>query len=437
MGQITKIYGKCYDLSEFKHPGGLTSIQLAYDRDASGLFTMHHPFVSKEKLQSILEKYEVKDFKSPELSDLNTIESDTTNFVYDTEFSRELISEVKRYFQQRSNGQSLTVTTKTTITKWVIIWLLSIFNIWSGYLWISGHLASLFLFPISAWLLSVHTFHDAYHFSLSNKPLINDVFGIIGSYFVSPEAWLYQHNIGHHANTNILNKDPDLHHGDYVSRMHPGIRFKPLYLIQRWTHFLLVWTSSFFGAAIRPTISRFSSGKYYPGMVNMKIGLREVMTNLCLTVLFIFRIAPIFMFQSIIKGVIFVLINFIVSSLVFMINTQLTHLSEDCINLPTPETKIDWYKHQVVSSCNFGTNRDTFLNTMHSIFVTFCSGALNYQIEHHLFPGVNQAHLPAISRIVKSVCIKHSVPYKSFEGYVDAFAHHYKYVLMLSNETDG
>lgn len=110
-----------------------------------------------------------------------------------------------------------------------------------------------------------------------------------------------------------------------------------------------------------------------------------------------------------------------------MINTQLTHLSDKCM-----EKETDWYKHQVSSSCNFGIKRNTFMNKMHSMVVTFFSGGLNYQIEHHLFPGVNQWHLPAISQLVQLVCQKHNVPYKSFEGYADAFIHHLRYILKLS-----
>ena len=46
-------------------------------------------------------------------------------------------------------------------------------------------------------------------------------------------------------------------------------------------------------------------------------------------------------------------------------------------------------------------------------FVEFHYGYFNYHIEHHLFPTFKPSLLKKISPIVKSVCIKHGVPYIS------------------------
>lgn len=282
MEHLTKINDTYYDLNFFNHPGGNTAIQHAYGRDATGLFVMHHPFVSKEKLRSILKKYEVPDPTKDviESNPVTRISSDQHGFVYDTDFSRDLISTVKQYFHSLTTKKSLSQITKSTYTKWIIIFGLIIFNFVNMYLWLYGYLISLLLFPVSSWLLAVHTFHDACHFSLSHRPIINNLFSVFGFYFVSPEAWFYEHNIGHHTKTNILSEDPDLHHGEYLSRMHKDIEFKYKYMIQGLTHFLFVWPLSFFGIAIRPTISRITSGKYYESITNMKFCLRELLLNL-------------------------------------------------------------------------------------------------------------------------------------------------------------
>ncbi len=47
-------------------------------------------------------------------------------------------------------------------------------------------------------------------------------------------------------------------------------------------------------------------------------------------------------------------------------------------------------------------------------------GGLNYQIEHHLFPGMPRNHLPEAAPIVQAYCAKHGIPYHQtgvFEGY--------------------
>ncbi|CAM9158112.1 unnamed protein product [Discosporangium mesarthrocarpum] len=44
------------------------------------------------------------------------------------------------------------------------------------------------------------------------------------------------------------------------------------------------------------------------------------------------------------------------------------------------------------------------------------SNGLNYQIEHHLFPGVNHEHLPLLAPAVRRVCEENGVRYKSFSS---------------------
>ena len=69
--------------------------------------------------------------------------------------------------------------------------------------------------------------------------------------------------------------------------------------------------------------------------------------------------------------------------------------------------KISWAEAQVRTSGNwYPTN--WFLS-----FVEFHYGYFNYHIEHHLFPTLKPSLLKKISPVVRSVCIKHGVPYIS------------------------
>jgi fatty acid desaturase len=49
----------------------------------------------------------------------------------------------------------------------------------------------------------------------------------------------------------------------------------------------------------------------------------------------------------------------------------------------------------------------------------FLSNGLNYQIEHHLFPGLNHCHLSHISPVVQSTCEEYGVCYKSYATWSD------------------
>lgn len=106
------------------------------------------------------------------------------------------------------------------------------------------------------------------------------------------------------------------------------------------------------------------------------------------------------------KAFILVITTRIIYSLYFMINTQLTHIHTDCMN----ENEC-WYTHQVITSANHGIGLK---------FHTLFSAGLNYQIEHHLFPNVNQHYYHDLHKIVKQLCDKYDIQYKVHNGYLDA-----------------
>ena len=208
--KITKINGIYYDLSTFDHPGGKTAILHSFDRDATILFKSHHPFVSENKLETTLKKYEITDL--PEGYTLFEGEKDIPQFNYDTEFFKELKHEVRKYFETESKqrGIKLLEATKATPWRWFQLFVLTIFKIFSNIIWIQGWWISLILFPLFDWICSVNIFHDASHFAMSINPTVNLWLAYIhGISLTSPQYWFHQHNIAHHTYSNIPHKDPD------------------------------------------------------------------------------------------------------------------------------------------------------------------------------------------------------------------------------------
>jgi fatty acid desaturase len=78
----------------------------------------------------------------------------------------------------------------------------------------------------------------------------------------------------------------------------------------------------------------------------------------------------------------------------------------------------DWAKRQI---CNSGN----FMNS--SVIWSFLFGGINYQIEHHLFPNMNNSHYRTIAPLVKQFCLEKNIPYihKStwFETYSNFMKH--------------
>ena len=146
--KFTKINNKYYDLTNFKHPGGETALWHSYGRDATILFKSHHPFVSENKLELILKKYEISEL--PNEYKLIKGEENVTKFRFDTEFSKELKTEIKKYFNKQSklNNIKLLEATKATYSKWTIITLLTLIKIFCTILWIKGYWSSILFISI-------------------------------------------------------------------------------------------------------------------------------------------------------------------------------------------------------------------------------------------------------------------------------------------------
>lgn len=65
---------------------------------------------------------------------------------------------------------------------------------------------------------------------------------------------------------------------------------------------------------------------------------------------------------------------------------------------------------------------------------TFLCGALNYQTEHHLFPGISQYHYPALAPIVRQTCNEFGLPYLYAKDFPAAFAAHWRYLKAMGSE---
>lgn len=78
-------------------------------------------------------------------------------------------------------------------------------------------------------------------------------------------------------------------------------------------------------------------------------------------------------------------------------------------------TQPDFYRLQIT----------TTRNVHGSAFVHWFMGGLSYQVEHHLYPQMPRNNLPEMAAMVRRVCQKHGIPYKStslWEGTMEVLA---------------
>jgi len=89
--------------------------------------------------------------------------------------------------------------------------------------------------------------------------------------------------------------------------------------------------------------------------------------------------------------------------------------------------KVDWGVMQVSNSSNFSNH------WAHDLFAAL-NGSINYQIEHHLFPGMSHIHLPRIAPIVRQTCEEFNVPYAAYTSLAGAW---YSFLVTVKSVMTG
>lgn len=288
--------------------------------------------------------------------------------------------------------------------------------------------------PITGWLalgcwlvmgvgmagVGMSVMHDGVHGSASKHTWVNDLMG--GSMYLmgsSVLTWRIQHNGAHHTHTNIDKVD-----GDIDSR--GLLRFSehaPLKRIHRFQHLhafffygLLTITKLVLDFVTLAQFNRDGSTaaqKADPTREMVKLAVLKV----AYVVVFIglpLAFAAITWWELLLG---FLLMHFAASVILGTV-FQLAHIVEGAEQpLPDPQGVVanDWVVHEMMTTANFA--RDHRL-------LTWFTGGLNHQIEHHLFPNVCHVHYSTIAPIVERTAREHGVPYNHYPRLRGALASH-------------
>ncbi len=282
-------------------------------------------------------------------------------------------------------------------------------------------LAVILTVPMSAWTalllvilmgagmagVGMGVMHDGLHGASSSKGWVNDLLG--GTmYLLGSDAftWKVQHNGAHHTHTNVDEVDQDIDPPDLL-------RFSehaPLWRVHR---FQFIYAFFFYGLLTIVKLGNdfFSLAKVKrrkePQYKNYNFRLAfAAMVGVKLAHVLLFIVLPLwltpFTWWQVLLG--FVIMHFttgVILGTVF----QLAHVVEGA-HQPIPDEagiiNTDWAVHELLTTANFAP---------HNKLITWYTGGLNFQIEHHLFPYVSHLHYPAIAPIVQQVAAEFGVPY--------------------------
>ena len=350
----------------------------------------------------------------------------------DREFSKAVISRVNTYFAEnkipKHGDHRMILKTLLMLSGFFGPYVLMLFQPFS---YLGGYYALWALMGVAMAGIGMGIMHDSIHGSYAQSPFINRILGLTlnlmgGNAYV----WHMQHNVLHHTYPNIDDTDDDIDI-PFMLRMSPH---QPRYWFHRFQH-LYVWVLYAFATVFWVTSKDFVMlGKYKErNMLKEKHEYLKRFLNILLWKVVYFGyllVIPIVLldFPWYLTLTMFLVMH-IVGGVLLSIIFQPAHVFTGTEFIQQADNQIDrsWHKYQLETTTNFKLNG----------FMTWLSGGLNYQIEHHLFPNICHVHYPRISRIVKKTVREFGLPYHLQRNLWAALYLHYDMLRELGQENNS
>lgn len=336
-------------------------------------------------------------------------------------FSIALKKRVDEYFTSQNikftgNGK---LFWKTGILFTIVAALYTVLVFFTPPAWISIILCAVLGLTFAA--IGFNVMHDGAHGSYSQKRWVNEIMAysldLLGG---SSYLWKQKHNVIHHSYTNIEGHDDDID-------IKPWIRtneHQPKKWYHRYQHFywVILYGFNYIVWVFTRDFEKYFTGKI-AGMKIKKMSMKDhiIFWGSKALYIFMFIILPGVMVGWVSMLVGYVILAF-VCGLSISVVFQLAHVVEEAeFPLPNDSNKVeqDWTVHQLQTTANFATR---------SRVLSWFTGGLNFQVEHHLFPRISHVHYPAVSKVVKSVCEQFNMKYNEFPSFFSALRSHVLYL---------
>lgn len=422
----TRIHDEWYDLTDFKHPGGLVALTLANLRDATALYESHHLNIKRDLLDQQLEKYKIQDPNLVSKLQHNMAKEDVHLNLFKwnlSAFQSEIREIAVSYFEEQGHkrGISPTRAMKATPMRWMEMIVLSILCLICTYYWIQGYWIALGLLPFLMWLSMVNHFHDASHFAISVNWEINWVVMYCSLWFASPSSWIHQHIISHHNYVNIPEHDVDLYHFSDMMRLTKTVPWKWIYKYQHTIGILIMWifAISWGMSLVHPILILY--GTYHGKLTVRQLKFPHKILHILARILVLgwFYIMPWYLGFPWWKTLCWSVYPMTIVGMIFMWFTQINHIISETADVRND----DFFIHQIITSHNVASQ---------SYWMYLLTGGLNTQIEHHLYPSVNHCHLRFLQPKVKALCEKHGISYHESPNLWVALKKHWNLLYTLS-----
>lgn len=430
------VRGVVYDVTEWvhKHPGGKDVILLNAGKDATQLFEAYHPLKVKETLKKF------------EIGRLSAAEHPT--FPEMSPFYIELKQKVENYFKENNIkpqdcGRLLPLSA-------LFVAMVFVSHVLAVLSWPHSTFLALFFAAISGYataMISLVPVHESSHASLTRYPWMWRIFGathdvVNGASFYN---WLHQHFLGHHPYTNLGDVDPDVHtNSPDIRRIKPNQPWYKYYTVQQFYAPLLygLLALKFRISDVEMMYFSKSNGNIRmnpPGLWHSTMFVFGKLFWLFYRIFLPYAALTYTPYSSLYSSVsstflalvCLLFVSDLVTSwylaFVFQVNHVVAPAVWPTVDKETGLVDMDWAELQITSTIDYAHD---------SALVTFMSGALNYQVVHHLFPYVSQVHYPAIAPIVRKACEERGIPYVVLPSFWTAFKAHIGYLAWMGRGED-
>lgn len=269
-------------------------------------------------------------------------------------------------------------------------------------LWL--RIAAAWIFAYGALGIATHT-HTSSHNASTNSMRFNRALTYFGYTFLFGTAahfWWNKHCIVHHPAPNVIEVDDDADLMPFFALNEREVResrglARLFYRVQ--------WIFAPFALAFNTFFTQYQGWRFLlPILFDRKRRRTAHWIDLGVLVLHFLAwfVVPMFFFPPVKVLAFYTLRNVLMGYAMFFAFAP-AHFPVEAVFVDKSQLAEDYVLLQTSTTINFRTG---FFGRL------ACSG-VDYQIEHHLFPGVPHHYYPEMSRVVEDYCRRHGYPYKT------------------------
>ena len=248
--------------------------------------------------------------------------------------------------------------------------------------------------------------HTSSHYAASSKKWVNELITYFGYPFflgLSATYWWHKHLVVHHPAPNVIGVDEDADLLPWFARTDEQVQ-----LSRGWRG---VYYRNLQWLVLPLVLSVHVFGMQWTGIAHIVRGLRAkgrhtkyLIDVVCLLLHYATcLILPLYFFSFYQVAAFYVLRIALLGYALFAVVGP-GHLPVEASCVHETGGPDNYLLLQTAATLNFRTG---------PIGSLMCSG-MQYQIEHHLLPGISHVYYPAISPFVGAFCREHGLPYRTY-----------------------